>query len=148
MSEQIVETLRQGLLAIDPTGTFRFDVLDQETQDALLSLWDEDVEFEEDPRFPEAGTYRGRAAVGAYFDSFKASFEKFEFVVEDILDAGDDRLLMLVWEYVRGLGSGVDTEMRSGWILWIRDGKVVRVRAYIDREEALPAAGLQAPPKS
>lgn len=143
MSEQNVEILRQGLLSVDPTGRFRFNILDQETQDALLSLWDDEVEFEEDPRFPEAGTYRGRAAVAAYFDSFKASFERFEFEVEDIIDAGEDRALMLVRESVRGLGSGVDTQMTSGWIMRIRDGKVVRVRPYVERQEALEAAGLR-----
>jgi ketosteroid isomerase-like protein len=143
MSEHEVEILRQGLLSVDPTGRFRFDILDAEVQDALLSLWDDDVEFEEDPRFPEAGIYRGRAAVAAYFDSFKSLFETFDFEVEDIIDAGDDRVLMLVRESVRGLGSGVDTQMRSGWIMRIRDGKVVRVRPYVEREEALQAAGLR-----
>lgn len=135
--------MQQALLEIDPTGRFRFDILDQETLHTLLLLWDEAVEFEEDPRFPEAKLYRGRDAVGEYFDSFKSSFERFDFDVEDIVDAGDDRVLMLVREWVRGIGSGADAQMESGWVLTVRDGKVVRVRPYLDRQEALQAVGLQ-----
>ena len=143
MSRENVEVVRQALLRVDPTGRFRFNVLDDTVQDGLLELLDDQVEFYEDPRFPEAGVYRGIASVREYFNSFKASFDRFDFEIEEIIDAGEDRVLWLVSQYARGAASGVEIALRTGWVLTVRNGKVIHVRPYAECEEALKALGLQ-----
>jgi ketosteroid isomerase-like protein len=51
---------------------------------------------------------------------------------------------MLATESVRGEASGIDVEMASAWVLTMRDGLVVHVRAYLDEQQALDAVGLAA----
>jgi ketosteroid isomerase-like protein len=45
---------------------------------------------------------------------------------------------------VRGVGeqSGVPVAMNIYILAWIRDGKIARTRAFLDREQALEAARL------
>ena len=42
----------------------------------------------------------------------------------------------------RGKGSGAEAESSAGWVVDIREGKALRVTEYLDRNEALEAAGL------
>jgi ketosteroid isomerase-like protein len=42
----------------------------------------------------------------------------------------------------RGTGSGATVEARPGWIFTIGGGKVARIETYLDRGDALAAAGL------
>jgi ketosteroid isomerase-like protein len=42
----------------------------------------------------------------------------------------------------RGKASGAVTETPLAFVTEIRDGKTISIRAYLDREEALEAAGL------
>ena len=42
----------------------------------------------------------------------------------------------------RGKASGVETETPLALVTEIRDGKTISIRGYLDREEALEAAGL------
>ena len=55
--------------------------------------------------------------------------------------AGDAILMVLD---VRGVGeqSRVPVAMNIYILAWIRDGKIARTRAFLDRERAFEAAGL------
>jgi ketosteroid isomerase-like protein len=110
--------------------------------EALLRYADPEVEFHEDARFPEAGVYRGADAFRTYVEGFQESFEEFHFEVEDWIDAGDGRVVGLTIAGGVGKDSGADVRQRSAWIFTVRDGKVVRMDAYLDRAEALRAAGV------
>jgi ketosteroid isomerase-like protein len=61
---------------------------------------------------------------------------------EQILDVDDERVLVLVHVTARGQESGVQVEMRDAHEITIRDGVVVRLKVYADRNEALEACGL------
>src|SRR5947208_1211009 len=78
-----------------PTGGARFDVLYDDALDRAIQAFHPDVEFHEDLKFPEATVYRGRDALRAYFRQFSGEFDRFWFEAEDILDAGDDQVLLL-----------------------------------------------------
>ena len=43
----------------------------------------------------------------------------------------------------RGKGSGVDTESPFGTVIDIANGKAIRIRSYLDADEALAAADLR-----
>jgi ketosteroid isomerase-like protein len=124
----------------DP-GT-RIDALDPRAVEATVEFFDSEVEFEEDPRFPEADVFHGRAAVRAYFDQFTDQFQEFGFEVDDVLDAGADDVLVLLHLRGRGKVSGAEFDQRSAWLFSVRDGRAFRVRTYFDRTEALEAVGL------
>jgi ketosteroid isomerase-like protein len=145
MSEA-VDALRQGFDRAsrikDPSGR-RIDVLDPETLDAVFDSFHPDIELHEDPRFPEAAeTYHGREAARDYFTQFTESFDEFSFEVEEYVDLGEDKALVLFRIRMRGKESGATVDAKPGWIFTIRDGKTVRIEAHLDRDEAFAAAGL------
>jgi ketosteroid isomerase-like protein len=111
--------------------------------DAIIDFYDPEAEFHEDPRFPEAGVYKGPEAARDYYKAFGESFDEFTFEAEDFIDVGEDKVLILFRIRTRGKGSGAQSETESGWIWTIRNGKAARVDAYFDRNEALAAAGLK-----
>ncbi len=60
---------------------------------------------------------------------------------EEFIDAGD-RVVVLLHEFRRGRGSGVELETDTAVVAEVRNGLVVRLQGYMDRAEALQAAGL------
>jgi ketosteroid isomerase-like protein len=110
--------------------------------DAFFADVADDVEFEEDPTFPEAGVFRGREQVTAYIRAFQEQMRDHRFEVEDVRDLGD-RVLALVHETARGATSGIDVDQRAAFLYEFRAGLIVRVRAYLDRAEGLEAVGLE-----
>ena len=145
MSREAVEAARRAFedasRVKDPSGRV-VDVLDPETLAVVFESFHPEIEAREDPSFPEAGLYRGRDAVRGYFEQVMESFDEFTFEAEDFIDAGEDRVLVLLHTRMRGRGSGVAVEARPGWIYTIHAGKTVRIEAYLDQVEARAAAGL------
>jgi ketosteroid isomerase-like protein len=147
MSQENVEIVRAALRTAAERGQadagMRIDALNRAATDAIDELlFDAEVEFQEDPRFPEAGVFHGRAAVRAYFDQFTDQFDEFSFGVDDVLDAGGDDVLVLCRLRGRGNASGAEFDQRSAWLFSVRAGRAYRVRPYFDRAEGLEAVGL------
>jgi ketosteroid isomerase-like protein len=88
------------------------------------------------------GLYRGRAEIGGFWDEWHAIWDELEIVVSEISSPRDG--CVFAWGALRGTGvaSGVDTERPFGWVFQIEDGLIREVRAYLNRAEALDAAGL------
>ena len=137
-----METLRRNLEAAAVAG-MRVDGLDDQAVDRVIQVFHPEVEFREDPKFPEGSVYHGRDALRAYFKRFSSEFDPFWWEAEDILDTDDDQVLLLIRVRGRGKGSGAEFDTRGGWLFTMRDGRAVRVDAYLDRREALEAAGLR-----
>jgi len=132
MSQDNVEAMRRFVEAVNEGGA-----------DADLDLLDPEVEFHEDPTFPEATIYRGRDAVVDNFREFTASFDGYRFEIEDVREAGGDRVLAVFHEHARGRASGLDVHRRSGWVATFRDGKVLHVEIYLAPADAFEAVGLR-----
>jgi ketosteroid isomerase-like protein len=60
---------------------------------------------------------------------------------EEFIDAGDD-VVVLLHEYRRGRGSGVELETDTAVVCAVSGGRVVRIQGYMDRHAAIEAAGL------
>jgi ketosteroid isomerase-like protein len=63
---------------------------------------------------------------------------------EEFIDAGDD-VVVLLHEYRRGRGSGVELESKTAVVVAVSGGRVVRIQGYMDRGAALEAVGLSEP---
>ena len=85
--------------------------------------------------------FRGREGIERFYAMLSESWEEFRSVVDDYRDLGD-RVLCLGRNTARGKGSGVTVDALTVAILDFRDGKVSRIRLYLDQSEALRAAGL------
>lgn len=107
--------------------------------EGLAETWHDDVVYEEDPLFPGGGLHRGRDAVLARFREYEEQLGHSDVTIERV-DERDDRVVV-VWRQ-SGVTSGAELpfEHRWAWVVRLRDGKAVHIRAYFDPEEAVRAA--------
>jgi ketosteroid isomerase-like protein len=61
----------------------------------------------------------------------------------EFMDAGGDVVVAVIAMRALGRGSDVPVETEVGFVLEVRDGRIVRDRAFTSRSEALEAAGLE-----
>jgi ketosteroid isomerase-like protein len=110
---------------------------------ALGAFYDPDVEWHGAPGgLDEKRIIRGHAEVLEAFQDYYDTWERLELQPEEIIDTGDE-LIVFVREVARGRKSGVVVETNAAAVSTLREGRVVRVRNFLDRSEALKAAGLQ-----
>jgi ketosteroid isomerase-like protein len=79
--------------------------------------------------------------VKAFMEYFEV-WERMDLRAERFIDAGGDDVVVFWHEVAKGKESGVVVETDTATIQTLRDGKTIRVRGYMDRAEALKAAGL------
>jgi ketosteroid isomerase-like protein len=72
-------------------------------------------------------------------------FEGWSIRIERLIDAGDDRVVVLTHRSATGKGSGAPVELKVGQVHELEDARLVRVRNYnyLGHAEALEAAGLR-----
>jgi ketosteroid isomerase-like protein len=61
--------------------------------------------------------------------------------VKDFVDAGDDRILVLIRDHGRLRGSDAEVDLVAANVWTVRDGKIARIEFYVNREQALEATG-------
>jgi ketosteroid isomerase-like protein len=136
MSEENVEIVR------DLAEAFQ-----RRDHERVFEHYDPDIEWD-GSRLTEAipdvaGVYRGHDGVRAYWRRWLSAWKDLQFEVQDILDRGDEVVLLVRNQRQWGRHSGIATEFPPyGMVFTIRGGKVLRFRAYPDQKEALQAAGL------
>jgi ketosteroid isomerase-like protein len=112
-----------------------------ETGEPLWELLDPDIEYVIDPPAWLAGTYRGHAQFEWVNSRGAKLFDEFRYEVDELLPAGD-LVVSLGGIRVRGALSGASSVQKGCGVWELRDGRIVRVRMYFDREQALRDAGL------
>jgi ketosteroid isomerase-like protein len=119
-----------------------FEAIGARDLDALLALYDEEIEFQPLTGMEvEMGGYRGHAGVRRYLEEASEIWDEMLPHVDDLHTVGD-HVVILGGCAVRGRGSGAISDNSMAWVLTFRDGKVLRHRAYRTSEEALEAVGL------
>ena len=84
----------------------------------------------------------GREGVVRFVRRWTEDFDDYETEYERFIDAGDDRVLVLAHQTGTGRESGVPVEIRVALLYELEAGCVVRVRVFLDPEDAFKAAGL------
>ncbi len=87
-------------------------------------------------------SYRGREGFVAFWKTWTEDFEGMSIEPERFFAAGDDRVVMVARQYATGKASGVTTEMHFASVYELEDGKVIRIRNYLDVDKAFAAAGI------
>jgi ketosteroid isomerase-like protein len=85
----------------------------------------------------------GPEAVRRYIQDWFDMFDDLAVVAEELVDAGDDRVVAVLRMTGRAKLSGIETEIRFSVVYTLRDGKIVHGREYMDKEQALQAVGLR-----
>jgi hypothetical protein len=105
-----------------------------------------DADFEGELFFGLGGTYKGRSGILDAWEAWNQAFPNNVFEVEEVIDPGDDRILLLFQVYGEGGISGAQIEQRAGGLYSIKSGMIMRARAFSTRSEALEAVGLREQP--
>jgi ketosteroid isomerase-like protein len=85
--------------------------------------------------------FRGRDAVLAYWQEIGDTWESQTYEPERVIE-GDEVVVVLWRETSRSRHSDLDMETNTAGIMRLEDGKIIEIRGYMDRDEALEAAGL------
>jgi ketosteroid isomerase-like protein len=109
-----------------------------------LEAWGEhlapDVEYVSDPDFPGGGFYRGRDGVLDYWRGFMDAWDHPRIELEETSARGSD--VLSIFRFVaRGKGSRIPVDFPLAQVARVRGEEIVRLRTYMDREEAREALG-------
>ena len=130
MSQENVETLRAVYSAI-ATGDLS----------PLLQLCDPNVEVTEPPEIPDSSTYHGHDGIRAVFGKLQEVFPDMQFEAAEFIPSGDRVLASMQW-LGTGAGSGASARVPLFHVWSFKDGRVTRIWAFLDRGQAVEAAGL------
>lgn len=127
MESENVEIIRRGFVA--------YNLGDVE---AVLETADPDIEFVPLRSLVVGGSYRGHDGIRRFFEDLDEEWENFSIANEEFRDREDSVLLLGEFE-ARGKASGMQVHSPVAWLFELSAGKVVRMRAYSNQEEALRA---------
>jgi uncharacterized protein len=127
MSRENVEIVRRA---------FELKVLGRGS-DAELAAFHPDVVINS----VEEGPSYGLNAIRDNFERWASAWDELEATPEEFVDAGE-RVLVTARHRGRGRGSGISVDAHFHEVYTLRDGKIIRVEEFIDRDKALEAAGL------
>ena len=136
MSQQNVEIVRSA-----------FEAWNAGDLDRVIELVDPELEFVPFRSQLDGTAYIGADGMRRFARDSADEWEYLQIVPAEFHDAGD-RVLLLGRYDARGRASGVDVEFPAAWVARLRNGRIVHLRSYSDREVAAEAAGLGEPKTS
>jgi ketosteroid isomerase-like protein len=108
--------------------------------EAFAGLTTPDLEWRTGLGAVEGEVFLGHDGVRTYFARLASAWDEFRFIADEYRDLADT---VLVLGHLRGRGRGGRVPVGSpvGAVWDLREGKVWRLRAYLDQAEAIAAAG-------
>ena len=118
------------------------EFLERRDWQGMTDLFDPNVELYGTVGGLEEGQIlRGLIEITQAFDTENEDvWDEHRLEPQEFIDAGD-RVVVLLREYQRGKGSGVELVIDTATIVDVRDGRIVRMQGYMNPAEALEAAG-------
>lgn len=110
--------------------------------DRALEYFAEDCVSEDFPEMPDRATYYGIQGLRDRTWHFAEIWGDFTMEPVEFIDAGDEVVVAVIALSGSGKGSGVPLDARVVFVYELRDGKVVRDRAFTSGSEVRRAAGL------
>jgi ketosteroid isomerase-like protein len=130
MSQENAETVRRAIAALNARDV-----------EAYLGLCTPDIELIS-RLAPIEGTNRGPEGIRQFSSGLDEAATTFRLEIEELRPIGTDRVVALLRMDFESEG-GVRLPQRLGNIYDLVGGKLSRVRVYLNRAEALEAAGLR-----
>jgi ketosteroid isomerase-like protein len=117
------------------------------TPENLQAFLDEFIDPDVDWRAVEGavddvGGMRGTEPVRLYIADWLDTFDDLALTPDEVMEVDLDRVLVCQRLGGRAKQSGIETELTFAVVYTIRDGRLVTVREYATKEEALEAVGL------
>jgi ketosteroid isomerase-like protein len=111
--------------------------------EASLGAYAEDTVWDDTRYRPDGAVHVGKDALVKVVGTWLGAWERHEAEIEDVLDAGGDRVAVVASETGEGKGGGVKLTNRWGVVATVRDAKIAHTMVYRTPEEALEAVGLR-----
>jgi ketosteroid isomerase-like protein len=108
--------------------------------DAAVAGLDAQIEWSEPAEFPGGGAYHGREAVKGYLTQSRANWAEGASEPEQMIPVGD-RIVVMVNARFRLKRSEAWQDVKLADVYTVREGKIVAMRAFADRQEALRWVG-------
>jgi ketosteroid isomerase-like protein len=108
--------------------------------EAALDALDPEIEYDLS-HFPDGRIYYGREGVQEAFRIWLGTWADYRQEQEEFIDAGD-MVIVVVREFGRGKGSGLELVRPTVGVWTLRDAKATQIRFYSSKAEALEAVGL------
>jgi ketosteroid isomerase-like protein len=132
MSEENVEVVRQALAAYA-----RGDI-----EEGLSYLHPEGELHSAVIGSAEGKVFRGHDGIRTWFAELGETFEEMTTELTEYRDLGD-RVVAFGHIHARGRESGLELDSPTGWVMTLRDGKVLKAEGFLSRAETLEADGLE-----
>jgi ketosteroid isomerase-like protein len=132
MSQDNVETVRRGFEGFTATGELRPERFHPEF------VWDMST-FR---GWPEQQTYDGLEGAQKFLGDWLEAWDDWELEPEEYLDAGGDKVVVIMRQRGRAKATGVTIEMHFAQVWTFKDGLQVRMQMYASPAEAIEATGL------
>ena len=134
----MAQTREDELLAFVRRG---YELWNQGDVSAVSQMWSDDFEWHNDPAWPGQTIYFGRENVVRFLEEEVADIIHLgEIEVERIERVGDE-LVICMLAHTRGFESAVDIgKVPVFHVARVENGRVVRVRAFLDETTAFAAA--------
>ncbi len=127
MSQGTVEIVRAG-----------YDAFNRGDIDAILATLDPAIEWWPAADEPITEPYRGHDGYRALVGEIREYVPDLQAEIEEVFAIGDQVVTCLRF-FGRGRDSGIAVEIRETNVARFRDGKIVEVREYREKAEALAA---------
>jgi ketosteroid isomerase-like protein len=131
MSQENVEVVRRAVAAVN-----RRDI------DGYLACCTDDVQLCT-PLADVTGTYDGPDGIRRFFADVGDTGPDFQLTIERVEAIGPDRVLAFMLVTATGRASGIPQDALTANLYDLAGGRIERIRIFIDREEAIEAAGLR-----
>jgi ketosteroid isomerase-like protein len=130
MSNENVEIVRRG-----------YELLNRRDIDTWIEHFDPDVEVHDLAGIPDAPVRRGHQALREWVGMIDEVWADARYEPQEFIEA-DDFVVVGLRAKASGRGSGVPMDVPMFHVFEMQAGKVSRVRAMLDRGDALQAAGV------
>ena len=136
MSQENVEILRRAFEEFTRGGW----------EPLFGTVWAPEIVWDMSPAdIAGLGIYRGHDELRSFFRDWFSTFpfDEWQQELDEVIDCGD-QVVALTRQRGRGSASRVVVELEYAQIATFREGKIVRVDVYTNRDKALEAVGLSA----
>ena len=127
---RVLDAFQMGLEGDDPGAAF---------DTGLVAV---DAEWIPGRGFPGPRSYRGREGFIAFMRTWTEDFDGWSNRIERLIDAGNNRVIGVFRQSGTGKGSRLPVEVRLATVYELEGGQIVRMRIYLDPNEAFEAVGL------
>ena len=135
ISEQNVEIVRRWLEF--------WSTSPEQARSGVTRFSDADADYYPVAKFPEARPCHGQDEIAQFFVGFMRAWSRYEYAIRQLVEVGDDRVLVCGRVHAEGQGSGLILEGDLYYCIWLRHGRFFRLEDHLTMKGALHALGFE-----